>query len=87
MKKNPMKGRRHSEESKKKMSAAKKGKYSGRNNPNHGRKHSPATKAAIANRRKKLKWIIDPITAVQKAVPGEKVEEYLRLGWVLGRKI
>lgn len=42
---NPWWGRTHTEETKRKQSAAKKGKYDGKNNPMFGRHHSEETKA------------------------------------------
>ena len=48
-KENPFYGKTHSEESKRKLSGSKKGKYLGENNPNYGRKHSEETRKKIKN--------------------------------------
>ena len=44
---NPMYGKKHSEEAKKKMGEAKKGKYVGEKSPMYGKKHSEETKKKI----------------------------------------
>ena len=50
--KHPMFGKKHSEETKKKMSASKKGLQSGEKNPMFGKHHSEETKKKISNAKK-----------------------------------
>ena len=48
------KGKHHSEEHKKKMSEAKKGKYAGENNPMYGKKHSDETRRKMSDAKKDM---------------------------------
>ena len=53
---NPMYGKKHSGEAKKKMREAKKGKYVGEKSPMYGKKHSEETKNKIGAAHKGRHW-------------------------------
>ena len=91
-KNNPMYGKHFSEESKAKMSLAKKGKYNGENNPMYGAdrhginnprfgsKQTDETKALIGNNSKGRIWVNDGIK--NKFIKSDELESYVKLGFI-----
>ncbi len=65
-------GKIHAQETKDKI-----GKSNLGHNRQSGKKHSQYDK----------KWIINPVNQDRKLIDSLKVEEYLKIGWVLGRKL
>lgn len=93
-KSNPFYGKKHSEETKAKMSSLKKEKYKGSGNPMFGKKnpylvernkkgHSAEIRLKMSKKRKGRIWI--KRGNEQTHIPPDKLEEYLLLGWVRGR--
>ncbi len=93
-KSNPFYGCKHTPETKKKMSEAKKGKYLGENNPLYGRKnpllaernkrgHSLEARNKMSEKRKGRIWIKKGDK--QTLISLDEFEKYSLLGWVRGR--
>lgn len=57
----------------------------GKLNPMFGKKHSQEARAKIASARRNSKWMYDPLTGTQKAIDKNNVDDYLKLGWRVGR--
>lgn len=64
--KNPFAGKRHTDETKIKMRAAKIGKYNGGNNPNFGTKQSLDTRLKMAKNNSRTKLISDDVLKIKK---------------------
>jgi hypothetical protein len=83
---NPMLGKKHSGESRFKMSLAKKGTYDGDKNPMYGRKHNEESRAKMSKRKKGNVFICDRRDGRTKCIPITELESYLLAGWNRGRK-
>lgn len=70
--KNPMYGRHHTEETKKKISESRKGKYSGQNSPMYGKHHTEETKDKIRNANKGRKLTEEQKLKISKSNKGSK---------------
>lgn len=81
--KNPMFGKKHSAESKLRMSKKKEAVFDGDKNPMFGKTHSDEAKAKVSAARKNTVWIYKDM--VTKSVPIEQLDDYLKTGWVRGR--
>ena len=81
--KNPMFGKHRSEETKRKISAAKKGKHNnnkGENNPFYGKKHSEETKQKISNAMKGKTFSEEHKQKISEAKKG-------KIPWNKGKKL
>ena len=76
-------GKKHTEETKKKMSEAKKDKYFGENNPNYGKKQTSETRKKISiNRSGKLneKIISEIIIFIKNGYSHQKIADMFNIG-------
>jgi len=93
------KGRKKSEEHKRKLSISNKGKHfreyqprseeykekiRGEKNPFYGKTHSDETKKKLSLIRKGRIWLHHPIRNLRTQIDKEKLEEYIKDGWVRG---
>jgi hypothetical protein len=78
---NPMLGKKHSEEYKKKRSKA----YLGEGNPFYGRSHTEDTKKKISESVKGSRWMCNPERTFSRQVKPHEIEEFLEKGWTYGR--
>ena len=81
--KHPMFNKHHREDSKQKMREQKVGKMNGEKNHFFGKTHSEESSKKISESGKGRKWINNGLIAV--TAKGQKLEELLNDGWVLGR--
>lgn len=92
--KNPFYGKKHTQESKKKMSEMKKGKYKGDKNPMFGKKrpdlsernrkgHSLEARKKMSEKRQGRIWVKKEDN--QTLIYEKDLQQYLALGWIRGR--
>lgn len=79
---NPMYGKHHTEETKNKISEAKKGKYCGENNHNYGKHHSEETKQKISEANKGS--LIERWSKDGKLIDIKYQFEYVEMGFNAG---
>lgn len=82
--KNPMYGKPHSDETRRKISQANKNRFCGSDNPMYGKQRSDQEKIALRDLKSGTKWMHNEQTS--KQVKSEYVQTYLENGWFLGRK-
>lgn len=83
---NPMFGKTHSEETRKKIGKANKGKLAGSNNPMFGKSRSKKVKEALSKFRTGSIWMHNDELKQCKQVPKDQVITYQIDGWTRGRR-
>lgn len=76
-------GKRHSKETKRKMSEKKRGLYEGDKNPMFGQKHSDESRSLMSECARGRVWITNGI--VNKRLPQEEADTLISMGWRCGR--
>lgn len=82
-KNNGMYGKRHSDETKQKMSDRRQNKYIGKNNPMYGKTHTDEVKEKLRQSRLGKVWVFKDM--ITKSIPKEELETYIAQGWTKGR--